>query len=501
MATNEKGADREYFERQIAQITNDYSRAQVERLKELLAASREREDRATDVLIKIGQIACPEQLEEMQRRNPGRPLNQYPPEDLERLISMATRMMRSAVNDMSIDENTALSAMQEEIAKLQVNLRIESHRANDSQYRLVQAQKRITELERGAGKKKQTKDSTLEAEVVSGIRWQERGADLVNGQGDLQNAGVREALGRQEKIQEPAQESIDTVATSGGITKRTKLDLTVRELESSLLAWETFCHPLPSQVREEYEYLIDLIGGSGETVGVILKKTAEMERGIKDSTCDNRFKSMVEQQIVTRGESSLGDPSKAGRRRATFTLTPYGQSIYWARHRKESLVSREDQIIAHDKRGPHGALVNRVARALNRMKYEIILDPKPIRVSDKSFTYPDIVVVIDGADEYRIEVEEKGHIAREKRTVLCTKWRNACDAFEEGNIFVVTETPQDMKKIRSSVMYMVLNDDRMPTLYLSNAEYLDSAPEGAQIWLEVLTLSPEGRQKPDEMTG
>jgi hypothetical protein len=294
MATNEKGADREYFERQIAQITNDYSRAQVERLKELLAASREREDRATDVLIKIGQIACPEQLEEMQRRNPGRPLNQYPPEDLERLISMATRMMRSAVNDMSIDENTALSAMQEEIAKLQVNLRIESHRANDSQYRLVQAQKRITELERGAGKKKQTKDSTLEAEVVSGIRWQERGADLVNGQGDLQNAGVRQALGRQEKIQEPAQESIDTVATSGGITKRTKLDLTVRELESSLLAWETFCHPLPSQVREEYEYLIDLIGGSGETVGVILKKTAEMERGIKDSTCDNRFKSMVE---------------------------------------------------------------------------------------------------------------------------------------------------------------------------------------------------------------
>jgi hypothetical protein len=85
--------------------------------------------------------------------------------------------------------------------------------------------------------------------------------------------------------------------------------------------------------------------------------------------------------------------------------------------------------------------------------------------------------------------------------VLCTKWQNACDAFEEGNIFVVTETPQDMKKIRSSVMYMVLNDDRMPTLYLSNAEYLDSAPEGAQIWLEVLTLSPEGRQKPDEMTG
>lgn len=464
MSTDDCG--RNFFDHQVNEMTERYSRSQVNRLKQLLEAARDRESRAIDIVINIGLVSCPDQLNELQSKYPSRPLNEFPLEDLEKLITLAVRMMRSAQNNRNTDDGLALKKLEEDISKLKSQLRNETHLVNEYKQQLSQAKQLINNLQNESGKKK------LRRNAIKGFTTSEDpfGKEIMNNDDHNENNPVPD-----QTVEDKA------------------LPLEFDEDQALARFKEDWENNLSFKGKRNYGPLLTYIGSTGDCFKQELTEELCSQLNENYYTIKDRlYKLVTKFGWLESVKLKKGDADLPGTLASAFVLTPVGKMGYYYLTGKMAQTSKLDTLNRFGINPSHSFLINSIVKAFERIGWSATIETKRIWLPDQRHFDPDITIT-DGRDgninTYYLEVETAGHIRDNK---LYSKWRNSTEV-QNGAIYLGMKTKKEAKDLAYSVIrYWMTHTgfDREVMLFTTSLEYLMSLniEDHPSPWSEVRTL-------------
>lgn len=436
--------------------------------QEMARLAQERAEEAMKILIRIGETFAFERFEQLKQG--GSDLIKMKPERLMQIINQELQSMKivaegsqilpERLEELSQEHDEAIQELSE--TKKALDTTLDKGRNLESRNKALMDQ--VTDL---------VKENRSQKEVI---------AQLGSSGGDTEeDPPVRKTSAKTRKRATPKSRRKKAEKTKQESKKAESAKaITEDEFKEWLREWKK------ARYYQREASLIGLLGETGKCKSSELTTIYAKKFKSTSATFYRAVDGAQEVGLVLMREEQF---STGGRPAKIVMLTSKGKMVYRVISGDEPKESEFHALMRAHKSPQHISLIKIAGEHLERLGYEVDLNPNRIRANEPgSYFYPDIKAVYpDGGEVLYFEVQRSG--SRPSKISTESKWKNAIEV-GVGNVWVITESQRAANRFVNDVIYLAGEMTTAVTIHVATTDKLKKAESKDEIWYKVKGYNP-----------